>query len=135
VRLQTQPAEHLTPGGGLSHDALTVQEIYEPFGTDALAIAIDDINIATQDEASFPAEILGLAGGGHHAFLRIGNSHIADGRHNPSAVVGLLAIGLNVHHAIVADNGRIWWTWRGSWGRGETGRGAQRQRWQFGMSG
>jgi hypothetical protein len=107
VRLQTQPAEHLTPGGRLSHNALAVEEIYKPFGADALAIAIDDIHIATEDEAAFLAEILGLARCGHHALLGIINSNIADGRHDPSAVVGLLTIGLNTYHAIVANNGRI----------------------------
>jgi hypothetical protein len=99
-----------------------------------LAIAIDYVDIATEDETTFLAEILGLAGGGHHALLGIGNSNIADGSDDPSAVVGLLAIGLNAHHAIVANNGRLGGGRRGSWDRGEIGRGAKRRRWQFGVS-
>jgi hypothetical protein len=127
--LQTQLAEHLATGGWLSHNALAVEEIDKPFGADALAIAIDYIDIATEDETTFLAEILGLAGGGHHALLGIGNSNIADGSDDPSAVVGLLAIRLNAHHAIVANNGRNRGGWRGSWGRG-----AKRRRWQFRVS-
>jgi hypothetical protein len=105
--LQTQPAEHLAPGGRLSHNPFAVEKIDEPLGTDALAIAIDDIHITTEDETAFLAEILGLAGCGHHALLGIGDADIADGRHDPSAIIGLLAIGLNADHAIVANDGRI----------------------------
>jgi hypothetical protein len=130
MRLQTQPAEHLAPSGRLSYNPLAFKEIDESFGTDALAISIDDIHIATEDKTSFLAEILGLAGGCHHALLGIGNPNIANGRHNPSAIIGLLAIRLNAYHAIVANNDRIAW----AGGRSAMGRSAQRRRWQLGVS-
>ena len=71
-------------------------------GTDALAIGINHIHVAGEHQPAFLREILGLAGGGHHAAIGIFDAHVASGRHHTRTVVGLLGIGFNRHQA------RVW---------------------------
>ncbi|MFN9646277.1 MAG: hypothetical protein ACK6BG_14420 [Cyanobacteriota bacterium] len=87
----------------MSDETFLVQIVNQSFGTNALSLVVDDIDITRENQSTLLGKVLSLPGCGHHTPIWISDPDIAGGGHHTGLVVALLHVRFDRYQTVTSS--------------------------------